>query len=481
MAEQTTNYTCPNCGGPVHFDASSGKLKCDYCGSIFTIDEIRKFYAEQNARAAAKGAASAAEQAAGETGGTASDAGEDDFIDAESAGADRPNVDTAGHRQSSGWDNNNRNLRVYHCNNCGAELICDASTAATTCPYCGNPMVIPAQFTMGRRPDSVIPFRWEKKQAVSKLQDYYKGKKLLPKSFTSGNHVDQVQGVYVPYWLFNGSVDASMQFECGQTTVTREGDFEVSRTRLFDVRREGTVSFEKIPCDAAKSMPDDLMDSIEPYDYSAIRPFALEYLPGYLANKYDVEQQDLQQKADDRAVNTTYQKLRDTVGGYSQVRELGKRADVHHDSTEYALFPVWLLYTRWNGQDFLFAMNGQSGKMTGNLPVDKGKTAGWFAGVSAICFALFSLLVMLFYEVDSASPFLVALGIALLMGGITVGAMVNQMKPVAAASGAGHYVTEGKSFLRVHTDQYIRTVETRTPVNRGGPEDGGNGPGGPHR
>ena len=64
------------------------------------------------------------------------------------------------------------------------------------------------------------------------------------------------------------------------------------------------MKFEKIPCDASTSMPDDLMDSVEPYHYDSLRKFELEYLPGYLANKYDVEQKTLQKKADERAVAT---------------------------------------------------------------------------------------------------------------------------------------------------------------------------------
>ena len=328
-------------------------------------------------------------------------------------------------------------------------------------------MIIPGQFSVGRRPDYVIPFACEKEQALQKLQEYYKGKKLLPKSFTSGNHLEQIKGVYVPYWLFSGSVDADMTFECGKSTTTREGDFDVTRTRLYRVHRAGTMTFEKIPCDASGSMPDDLMDSVEPYDYKSLCRFELEYLPGYLANKYDVEPKDVQKKADERAAATACDELRSSISGYDRVDEKGRSTRVHHGRTDYALMPVWLLYTKWDEKDFLFAMNGQTQKMTGNLPIAPGKAAAWFAGVSAAVFAFLMVIMLLMTDSGSSgTSFLVSAVLALIVGGITVGIMAGQMKPVAAATRAERYLKRDQSGILVRTDDYIRTVETRTPVSR---------------
>ena len=309
----------------MHFDAATGKVKCDYCDSTFTIEEVKKSYEEKNQKAR-----EAAKEAAGDTAG----------LGAEELGIEAPNVETAA---GEDWGSDASKLKVYNCGNCGAQLITDETTAATTCPYCGNPTIIPGQFSAGRKPDYVIPFACEKEQAMEKLQSYYKGKKLLPKSFTSGNHLEEIKGVYVPYWLFSGSVDADMTFECGKSTTTREGDFDVTRTKLYRVRRAGTMKFEKIPCDASTSMPDDLMDSVEPYHYDSLRKFELEYLPGYLANKYDVEQKTLQKKADERAVATACDELRDSISGYDSVTEQGRSAKIRRKSAQYILYTLQLL------------------------------------------------------------------------------------------------------------------------------------------
>ncbi len=421
----------------MHFDADTGKVKCDYCDSLFTIDEVKRYYEERNKKAKA---------AASEAGNASASAQE--------LGADAPNVETAaGSDWSKGAD-----LKVYHCGNCGAELIADASTAATTCPYCGNPTVIPGQFSVGRRPDYIIPFAAKKETAIEKLKEYYKGKLLLPKSFTEGNHLQEIKGVYVPYWLFGGSVDADMSFECGKSTVSVEGDFEVTRTRLYDVQRAGTMTFDKIPCDASTSMPDDLMDSIEPFDYGKLTGFELEYLPGFLANKYDVEAKELQ----------------NSISGYDSVQQKNKNAVVHHGKTDYALMPVWLLYTRWKEEDFLFAMNGQTGKMTGNLPVSKGKTAAWFAGIGAVAFAFFMAVAMLCLGTeDTVTAAGISAVLAVVTGVISIGVMIGQMKPVGTATEAGHYLVKDKSNITVKRDRYIRTVESRKriqkPEQQGGP------------
>ena len=467
MAQQVTNYTCPNCGGPVHFDAATGKVKCDYCDSIFTIEEVKKSYESQNRKAeeSGRGAADAAD-----TGRTPT---------AEELGAEAPNVETAAGKD---WDGDASQLKVYHCSNCGAELIADASTAATTCPYCGNPMVIPQQFTVGKKPDYIIPFAKTREQALEGLRAYYKGKLLLPRSFTDGNHLEEIKGVYVPYWLFGGRVDAQMEFECSNSMTTTEGDFEVTRTKIYDVRRGGSMYFDKIPCDASRSMPDDLMDSIEPFDYDSLTGFELEYLPGYLANKYDVEQKELQEKADERAVTTACDELRSSVGGYSSVLERARRTKIHHDRTRYAVMPVWLLYTKWNQKDFLFAMNGQTGKMTGNLPVDPARSAAWFGGVSAVAFAFFMGIMALMEMEFTPEVFGIAAAAGLLIGLLTLLVMRAQMKPVAAATRAEFYLDRDNSEITLHQDIYVRTVERRRKIQRNdGPGPGGPGPGGPRR
>lgn len=371
MPTQVTNYQCPACTGPLHYSAKSGKLACDYCGSSFDVAEIEALYARKEAEAAAaKQAADAKAEAAQAAKAKAAEAA------AASGGWDTSDL-------SRDWGAEADGLRVYSCPSCGAELICDQSTAATACPYCGNPAIVPGQFSGALRPDYILPFRLSKDDAVQALRAHYKGKPFLPRSFTSANHIEQIQGVYVPFWLFDGGAEGAASYRASNTNVYETGDYEITETRHYHVVRAGSLAFEKIPVDASSKMPDDHMDSIEPFDYAQLRPFSTAYLPGYLADKYDVTIDDSRDRADTRCRETLAQALRDTVTGYGACVTEREDIALRRGKVHYALLPVWMLSTKWRGQDFLFAMNGQTGKLVGDLPTDRGRFWGMFAAIAA--------------------------------------------------------------------------------------------------
>ena len=353
MATQVTNYQCPACTGPLQFDAATGKLACQYCGSAYTPEEIEAFYAEKDAvatenkeKADEKRDASKAEKVSG-----------GDEWDLSGLNDD--------------WGAEAGNMRAYNCPSCCAELICDETTAVTSCPYCGNPTVVPGQFSGALKPDFVIPFKVKKEEAIAALKKHYEGRPFLPGAFKKENHLEEIKGVYVPFWLFDGEADCEAVYDCGRTHTYRSGSYDVIHTDHFEVLREGKVSFSRIPVDGSTKMPDDYMDSIEPFDYKDLKNFSTGYMPGYMADKYDVSAEACSKRADERAANTAESCLRGSVINYSSVLERHKNIKLRRGEVKYALLPVWLLSTRWNGQNWLFAMNGQTGKFVGKLPVDK--------------------------------------------------------------------------------------------------------------
>ena len=456
MAERTTVYQCPACTGPLHFDGKLGKLKCDYCGSAFTLQEAEDFYREKNKKAAeadkeAHKKADEAEAAAAASASAASAASAEEAGYAGNAGG------------ASGWGSDAARMRAYHCTKCGAELICDDTTAATSCPYCGNNTVIPGKFAGVDRPDYVIPFKVDKKQAVSAFKNYYKGRKLLPSSFESENHIEEIKGVYVPFWMFSGRVEGSAEYEAYEESKRRDRDEEVVIRKYYEVQREGEMSFEKIPVDASTKMPDDLMDSIEPFDYKEMRPFAMEYMPGFLANKYDVSKEESRGRADDRAVQSFRAALKDSVKNYNSVRVMKQTERIHPEKAEYGMLPVWLLSSNYQGNNYLFAMNGQSGKMIGDLPISKAKLAAWVIGVFAAVFALMHFLILR----QNGDSMIISGVVALIAAMVTGSMMSSSMKPVAKSHSAGAYIASGGSLkLRRHGDRYVRTSETRNKVQK---------------
>ena len=403
-----TAYQCPNCTGPLHFNAHLGKLSCDYCLSEFDNEEIKKLYEGKNVAAAAQ------------------------------------------EKTEREWGEDADRMAAYNCSTCGAELICEKETAATSCPYCGNPTIIPGQFKGADKPDYCIPFRHEKKDAVECLKKYYKGRLLLPKSFVSENHINEIQGVYVPFWLFSGTASGSGVYDAVHESRHRRGNDEVITEKHYEVIREGSLDFDKIPVDASVKMDDALMDSIEPFNYAELKPFALEYLPGFLANKYDVSKDDSIPRARERANKSFEETLKSSVKGFDSVSTKSHDENFQGSKIEYGMLPVWLLNTKWSGKDFVFAMNGQTGKMTGNLPISSGKFAAWIIG---------TLFVSLFLLNFIMSDLLIAFFGAAILTVIVSIVLYSSMKPVAIASNASSYVAKNGLKLSVSRERYTHTSE----------------------
>jgi len=341
MTGQIVNYQCPACTGPLHFNGSSGMLECDYCFSKFTVEEIAKHYESQNTKAA-------------------------------EAFSEQKETDWDLSELSSQWENADQ-MKAYICPSCSAELICDEHTAATKCPYCGNPTVVPGQFKDSLKPDYILPFKYSQDDAIEALKKYYRGKKFLPKEFSEQNHIEEIQGVYVPFWMFDGKVHANITFDATKSHSLKQGQFLITNTDHFDVHRVGTVSFEKIPVDCSKRMPDGHMDAIEPFDYSMLKEFSTAYLPGFLAERTSLSVKECVDRADARVQNSTVQMIKEDVIGYESITEKQRNLQIERGKIHYALLPVYLLATKYQNQDYLFAMNGQTGKLIGNLPVDKTK------------------------------------------------------------------------------------------------------------
>lgn len=369
MANEITNYQCPSCTAPLHFGSESGMLECDYCGSQFSVDDIERMYREKNERAA--------------------DAAETEQTEAaETIREGRWNMDDAG----QDWGEDADNLRAYNCPSCGAELICDSTTAATSCPYCGNPSIIPGQLSGTKKPDLIIPFKVSREEAVAALKKHYRGKPLLPKTFKDENHIREIKGIYVPFWLFDAQVEADMTFHATRVHTHTTPREVITETNHFLVHRQGSLQFRHVPVDGSSKMPDGHMDAIEPFDDQELKPFSLSYLPGFLADKYDVDQQTCARRANDRCTASAESAIRSTVMGYATCVPTGKNVTVHSRGVKYALLPVWMLSTNWKGKNFLFAMNGQTGKLIGDLPMDKGKLALFCAAAFAVVTGLSWLL-----------------------------------------------------------------------------------------
>ncbi len=324
---------CPCCGGNVEFDVASQNLKCPYCDTEFDPEALREAEAEQDNAA--------------------------------------PDTITWEAENAVWSDCEKDSICSYVCQSCGGEIVADSTTGATSCPYCDSPVVLKEQFENDLRPQLVIPFQVDKKAAKEALKRHIASKKFIPAVFKDENHLDEIKGVYVPYWLFSGTAEASAHYKATKTRLWSDAKFNYTETTYFDVFRSGAVPFANVPVDGSQKADDALMESVEPFDVTKAVDFSTEYLAGFLAERYDVSAEQSRQRANERVRQSIVDALGDTVNGYSSVAAQNTGMQIADGSYKYALYPVWLLNTTWNNQKYTFAMNGQTGKFVGDLPVDK--------------------------------------------------------------------------------------------------------------
>jgi len=357
MAE-LQEYKCPCCGGAIAFDSTLQKMKCPYCDTEYEMETLVAYDEELK---------------------------------------NEPAVNMNWKAESDNWqEGETEGLYTYVCRSCGGEIVGDETIAAMSYPYCDNPVVMMGQLSGTLKPDLVIPFKFDKKAAKEALQKHYGGKKLLPKVFGDQNHIDEVKGVYVPVWLFDADADAKVRYKASKIRNWSDSHYDYTETTFYSVTRGGSLGFTQVPVDGSTKMDDTLMESIEPFRMEEAVDFQTAYLAGYLADKYDVDAETSIQRANERIKKSTEEAFADTVQGYTTVTAEATSINLRKGKVRYALLPVWLLNTTWKGENYTFAMNGQTGKFVGDLPMDKGKykrlQLGFTVLFSAVIFAAAYLL-----------------------------------------------------------------------------------------
>ena len=341
-----TEYKCPNCGAPLAFDADSGEVGCKNCGSCFTVEQII------------------------ESQGTSS-------------------------TEEFDWGNYKAGLSsevlegtaIYQCQSCGAVLETDQNTVATSCPYCDNNIVLTDRVSAGLKPNAVVPFAIDKKQLKDIVNNFYKGKKLLPKNFFNESKIDKILGVYIPFWLFDCDVEGRVDFRAERITHHETSRESITTTYHYLLRREGEMKFSNVPVDASTQMDNALMDSLEPFDFSKMVPFDGAYLSGFVADRFDSDPDKEIQRANNRVINTTLGALESTTGGYQSVSPRSNDLYLKSASVKYVLLPAYIINCDYNGKKYQYAVNGQTGKIVGELPSSKSLQWGFFFKAFGIALA----------------------------------------------------------------------------------------------
>ena len=310
---------CPNCGGELVFEPSSQNYVCPYCNSSFSQAELDRM------------------------------------------------LEQSGHGKEQEGN-------LYSCPSCGAQIVTDETTAATFCYYCHNPVVLEGRISGAYLPDRIIPFKISREEAVSRFLSYVGKKKYVPKAFFNKEQIDKLSGVYYPYWVFDTDVEGELTANGTRIKTWRVGDTEYTQTSIYDVRRQGMISIDQLTRNALKKTAGELVENVQPYTMADLTKFSMGYLSGFMAEKRDIEKDALSAGLRDEAGKYAKRLLEGSASEYTTLKVKDARYMPSREQYSYVLLPVWVLtYRSLAGKFYYYAMNGQTGTIAGELPIDMRK------------------------------------------------------------------------------------------------------------
>lgn len=349
--EQTIAYQCPNCGAGLKFNAEKQCFDCEFCLSEFTQEQVL----DANTQEAQKEAQ--AEQQA-----------------------------------------YNDRMQEYRCPNCGAEIVADEHTAAGSCCYCHNPVVLVGRLSGELKPRRIVPFRYDREEAKSRFLKFVRGKWFVPSDFRSQAQIEHLTGIYYPFWITDADAKGELEAHATRLRVWRSGKVEYTETSNFQVHRRGNLHFEDITTSALSDADKRMLEGILPYPSEALQAFSMPYLSGYIAKKRNLEREQLSEEVRGRMERYTEQLLRGTVSGYSTVNVVESRMSIGQCHWEYSLLPIWMLtYRDRRGKNYTYAMNGHTGKVYGELPVSWWKLGVLLGAVTVVMTGLLTWLGGMFF------------------------------------------------------------------------------------
>lgn len=363
MDKKVLDNKCPSCSAPLKYNGALGKFKCDYCDSEFTMEELKN----------------------------KTNASKDDYNEVKK--------DEVQHEEQILKQVDNTEYVSYNCPDCGAEIIADENTASTFCVYCGNTSIIKSRLSGQFAPTKIIPFKTEKQQAIDAFKNLSKGRPLMPKMFNNEANIEKIQGVYIPFWLYDFSVQGGIRATATKVKSWTSGEYHYTKTDTYNVTRAGAMHYEKIPVDGSTRFDNDIMNSLEPFYFHYLEDYNHAYLSGFLAEKYDVDSTKAMSEASSRAISSARNVMLADMKGYNtkaikddtlSINELDKKV-------EYVLLPVWMVNVKYKGKMYIFAMNGQTGEFIGDIPLDTKKAVITSILLFVLCFALVMIVAYLAY------------------------------------------------------------------------------------
>ncbi|MBE6017769.1 MAG: hypothetical protein E7233_09235 [Lachnospiraceae bacterium] len=349
---------CKNCGAGLRFDIDRQQLICDYCGSSVDVSGVHK----------------------------ADITSEEQMMEAV----------------------------VHTCSQCGAEIFTTEETAATFCSYCGSSILLESRLVMVNKPDYIIPFAVSKEQAVKSYEKLLK-KAIFAPSALKKAEIESIRGIYMPYWEYYMKRTDTVNAR-GHINEHREGSYLVSE--VYNLKFKAFVESDGLEYDASSKFPDDLSQACAPFYFKESKLFNPGYMSGFYADLGDVNPDTYMKEAVETVQDVAAKEILENsnVGNYGiTVSKLRSLLDFTDVKPGLAMYPVWFASARDKKGKYInyAAINGQSGKASADLPVDKKKVI-----IGALIFAIPIFFLLYFLITPNPHMTLVIMGVLSVIGTI---------------------------------------------------------------
>ena len=331
---------CPHCGGEVAYDPGLQMIKCEYCDSVITAEDY------------------------------------DEYLD------------------SKGLFSANEQV----CRQCGAEIISTDNTLATFCSYCGSPLTLDSRLTELKKPDYIIPFKVKRTRAVREYKNKIHHTLMAPDWMSEEGNIEKFRGIYMPFHLFRYTGEGVFRGKAHRSRTEYDHGTRYDVYETYDVESPAEIDYDMIPVDASAAFPDPISMTLSPYTIKNMVGFERPYLAGYYADGRDVDPEIYDPKYEVIAKNDmgNTERLK-TRGMDVSPSEVLRQVNVER-KTSTALFPIWFLSFRNSDKVSYAAVNGDTGELAADIPIDFRK---YLTG-SVIVAGILSLILNLFFTITPA-------------------------------------------------------------------------------
>ncbi len=358
---ETYTYSCPGCGAALEYDVASKKMFCKYCMEYYIPELLQPVEIKLG----------------GSQDGIQAQSREPNYGVYSSLANESVNKGSSVEGTGNQGDENTMEIRIYSCGNCGAEIMTNDVEVSTFCSYCASPALMFDRISREQKPDKIIPFAFSKMEALTKAREKFSRAQFVGDALDDLT-VDSVYGIYMPFWNFHTVVGMDMEVRLKYATK-----YSTTEPRYFTETMERDVLV-----DASRSFSDDVAACLLPYKMNEARPFSSTYLSGSYGDRKDdnqkIKEDDAKNKLEDLLVDVILDKNSDIPK--AEVRkqyELNARSymlnytyDITREvgsvtASEYLFLPVYFITFKIMGERVIVLVNGQTGKVVGNIPINQ--------------------------------------------------------------------------------------------------------------